>query len=156
MQSFVFGDQASGVKAIIFFIALISWFILDYFFIHKTQYSIHRIIGLSDKKYKLICLTFIFLGIILVCSFYTAFFKIDFLDNKIKLHYIPPRLPQTISSGQVKSYKIKILPDKNYKVLYIITTKGKAYRSEGIEPKYHDQLNRITAFLEEKGVRPQP
>lgn len=153
MQSFILGSEKWGYIGSTIIVGSCIWFIFDYFFIHKTQDSIHRILGLSDNIYKTLCIIFIILGALGSFYVYSIFFKLDIQENgKIRLHYLIPRPTVTFHKSLIKSYKIETTK-ANYRVLWIYLKNGKKYKAIEIgtskkEIPYQYQLNYLIATLD--------
>ena len=155
MQSFVLGDEKWGYVCVGIGTLLCAWFILDYFFVHKTSYSIHRILGLSDNTYKTASIIFFILAFLATVYSYTAFFHIDILDNTIRINYLFPRFHQTLQNKEIKSYQIKTPKEEKNRILYIYFKNGKKYKSIPIGPEYRSQLYSLTDALDKIIGSPQ-
>ena len=151
MQSFVLDSEKAGYILVIFLMGCSTWFIFDYFFVHKTSYSIHRILGLSDNIYKVSCVIFIILGALLSFRSYFYFLKLDIQENgNVRLYYLKPRPTVTLHKSLINSYEIKITKANN-RVLSVHLKNGKTYKTAGAseeEPFYHSQFNHLIDTLD--------
>lgn len=150
MQSFVLDSDKYGYWVVGFIFLCTVWFILDYFYVHKTPYSIHRILQVGDNIYRIICVGFVLLGISVIFLLYLRFARVE-INSDIKLFFLKPKPPVHFSIRSVKLYNIIVPKNEKYrenKILVIYLKNGKIYKSVSVGPEYHYHLYQLISFLD--------
>lgn len=126
------------------------WWILDFLYIHRTQYSIHKIFNLPDNFYKFLCIVFLCISLFALIYFYSIFINVNIDDNTILLYYLKPHPTVSFPKSFLKSYEIKTTKANN-RILVIHLRNGKTYKSAGTSPEdqeYNYQFEQLTGAFD--------